>query len=57
MKHWVFTCRIFDALDNIIMQQSFLKRWQAGKWGMKQIIKRGKLEQWFYDIIQTSEED
>ena len=57
MKHWVFTCFIEDALGNVIMKQSFLKRWQAGKWGMKQIIKRGKFEEWCYEIIQTSEDD
>ena len=57
MKHWIFTCFIEDALGNIIMKQSFLKRWQARKWGMKQIIKRRKIEEWCYEIIQTSEDD
>lgn len=57
MKHWIFTCYIYDILDNTIMKRSFLKKWQAEKWGIKQITKHKKIEEWYYDIIQTSEDD
>lgn len=57
MRHWIFTCFIEDALGNIIMKQSFFKKWQARKWGIKQITKHKKNDEWYYDIIQESEED
>lgn len=57
MKHWVFTYYICDILDNTIMKRSFLKKWEAEKWDTKQITKHKKIDEWFYDIIQTSEDD
>ena len=57
MRHWIFTCFIEDALGNIIMKQSFFKKWQARKWGIKQITKHKKIDEWYYNIIQESEED
>jgi len=57
MKHWVFTCYICDILDNTIMKRSFLKKWEAEKWGIKQIAKHKKIDEWYYDILQESVDD
>lgn len=56
MKQWIFICYICDKIDNVIMKRSFSKKWKAEKWAYKKITKHKKDDEWYYDIIQVSEE-